>query len=198
MALIRKRASAPRSEARQGVLAPEDPDGTRTGDPSAGYEVADGDPWIFETDGAIAPEADVIVPLARLVAEADTLFARPGRTGVRLPNDRGLDAVLPHLAKLALIAIEIPKFGDGRGYSLARLLRERHGFLGEIRAVGNVLRDQLLYLHRSGFDAFELDPKFGPGGLDPVAALAAFDELPVYYQAAADVRLPLWKLVARS
>lgn len=195
MALIRKRASAPRSEAREGVLAAGASDRLAG---AAHYEVADADRWIFVNDGAVAADADVVVPLARLVAETDAIFARPGRTGVRLPNDRGLDAVVPHLSRLALIAIEIPKFGDGRGYSLARLLRERHAFTGEIRAVGNVLRDQLLYLHRSGFDAFELDPKFGPGGLDPVAALAAFDELPVYYQAAADVRLPLWKRVARS
>ena len=163
-----------------------------------GYVVADGDPWANVTDGPVAPEADVIVPLARLAAEPGALLGRAGRTGVRIPNDRGLEALLPHLARLSLVAIEIPKHGDGRGYSLARLLRERHGFAGEIRAIGNVLRDQLLYLHRCGFDAFELDPKYGPGGLDPSAALSAFAELDVAYQAAADVRLPLWKRVARS
>lgn len=179
MALIRKLESAPRSE-------------------RAGYAVATSDRWQSAPEGPVPADADVIVPLARLLAEHEALFARSGRTGVRLPNDRGLDPILPYLARLALIAIEIPKFGDGRGYSLARLLRERHGFEGEIRAVGNVLRDQLLYLHRSGFDAFELDPKYGPSGLDPAAALAAFDELGVTYQAAADVRLPLWKRVQRS
>jgi uncharacterized protein (DUF934 family) len=159
------------------------------------FEVAASDPWV--AGDAITDAADVIVSLARLEAEPAVLD-RAGRTGVRLPNDRGLDPVVPLLPRLSLIAIEFPKFGDGRGYSLARLLRERHGYRGELRAVGNVLRDQLLYLHRCGFDAFELDPKYGAGGLDPNEALAAFAELDVYYQAAADVRLPLWKRVPRT
>jgi uncharacterized protein (DUF934 family) len=160
------------------------------------YEVAQRDAWSVAGD-AIADADDVIVTLARLEAEP-AILDRNGRTGVRLPNDRGLDPIVPHLPRLSLIAIEFPKFGDGRGYSLARLLRERHGYRGELRAIGNVLRDQLLYLHRCGFDAFELDPKYGPGGLDPHEALSAFAELDVYYQAASDVRLPLWKRVQRS
>lgn len=153
------------------------------------YALAD-DAWTT----IVADDADVIVPVAQL---EPSLFARKGRTGVRLPNDHGVDAILPFLPKLALIAIEFPKHVDGRGYSLARLLRERHGYTGELRAVGNVLRDNLLFMHRCGFDAFELDPKYGPGGLDPAEALKAFDDLDVFYQAAADVRLPLWKRVHR-
>ena len=164
---------------------------------SGGYEVADHDLWLPIFDAAIGDTDRVIVPLARLEAEP-AILARTGATGVRIPNDRGLEPILAMLPKLSLIAIEFPKHVDGRGYSLARLLRERHGFTGELRAVGNVLRDQLLFLHRCGFDAFELDPKYGPGGLDPKSALAAFDELDVLYQAAADVRLPLWKRVTRA
>lgn len=165
----------------------------------ARYVVAERDAWTSAADGApVADAADVIVSLARLEAEHATLLSRTGRTGVRLPNDRGLDPIAPWLDRLALVAIEFPKHTDGRGYSLARLLRERHGFRGEVRAVGNVLRDNLLFMHRCGFDAFELDPKYGPGGLDPAEALKAFDDFDVFYQAASDVRLPLWKRVSRS
>lgn len=146
--------------------------------PNKKYALADADPW-----------AGKIVPIAQL--DASTV-------AVQLPNDHGVEAVLPHLDRLALIAIEFPKHTDGRGYTLARLLRERHRFAGELRAVGNVLRDNLLFMHRCGFDAFELDPKYGPGGLDPASALSAFDDFDVFYQAAADVRLPLWKRVHRA
>jgi len=156
--------------------------------------VLEDDSWTLAGE-TLPDDADVIVPIARLDESA---LARSGRTGVRLSNDHGVDPVLPFLPKLSLIAIEFPKHVDGRGYSLARLLRERHGYRGELRAVGNVLRDNLLFMHRCGFDAFELDPKYGPGGLDPKSALSAFDELDVYYQAASDVRLPLWKRVTRA
>ncbi len=161
------------------------------------YAIDDADPWLAVTDGPVPEGADVIVPLARAESEP-SICARSGRTGVRLPNDRGLDPLLPLLPRLSLVAIEFPKHVDGRGYSLGRLLRERHGFTGELRAVGNVLRDNLLFMHRCGFDAFELDPKYGPGGLDPASALSAFAELDVFYQAASDVRLPLWKRVSRA
>ena len=163
------------------------------------FELATDDAWTpVEGDAPITDFVDAIVPLARFETEPLAILSRSGRTGVRIPNDHGLDAILPWLGRLSLVAIEFPKHVDGRGYSLARLLRERHAFTGELRAVGNVLRDQLLYMHRCGFDAFELDPKYGPGGRDPESALAAFAEFGVYYQAAADVRLPLWKRVSRA
>ena len=101
------------------------------------------------------------------------------------------DDVEPHLAvllPLPLLAIAFPRFTDGRGYSLGRLLRERHGYRGELRAVGNVLRDQLFYMHRCGFDAFELQP-----GKSVTEALEAFAELSVRYQAAVDEPRPLFR-----
>jgi uncharacterized protein (DUF934 family) len=162
------------------------------------FALVDDDPWTALGDAPAAPDADVIVSLARLEGEAEPLLSRRGCTGVRLPNDRGLEPVLPFVDRLSLIAIEFAKHVDGRGYSLARLLRERHGYRGELRAVGNVLRDNLQFMQRCGFDAFELDPKYGPGGLDPQSALSAFDDFDVFYQAASDVRLPLWKRVQRA
>ena len=92
------------------------------------------------------------------------------------------------LGGVALVAVEFPKYVDGRGYSTARILRERYGFDGELRAVGNVLRDQLQYMERCGFDAFELEE-----GKDAEAALDAFGEISVAYQGAADPDLPLYR-----
>jgi uncharacterized protein (DUF934 family) len=181
MALIRRRPSAPRSEAR-----------------ASDFELVTGDAFVgIGEDEPCPADVDVLVSLRRFESEHAKLLTGTRRVGVRIPSDRGLEPILPWLARLALVAIEFPKFVDGRGYSLARLLRDRHGFTGELRAVGNVLRDQLGFMHRVGFDAFELDPKFGPGGRDPEATLSAFDDFDVLYQAAADEPLPLWKRVQR-
>jgi uncharacterized protein (DUF934 family) len=84
--------------------------------------------------------------------------------------------------------VNFPKFTDGRGYSTGRLLRERYGYRGELRAIGDIFRDQLLYLSRCGFDAFVLRP-----GEDPQAALAAFGDFSEAYQAAVDRPLPLFR-----
>ena len=137
------------------------------------------------------PDGDVVVSAQRLAAEPG-LVSRTGRLGVRCPNDQPLDAIVAHLDRLARIELEFPKFTDGRSYTLARRLREVHGYGGELVAVGDVLRDQLLYMLRCGFSAFELAP-----GTDATAALRAFDETSAHYQAACDLRLPLWKRVAR-
>lgn len=96
------------------------------------------------------------------------------------------------LSDAELVAIEFPKFTDGRGYSMARLLRGRLNYKGELRAVGNVLRDHLLFMQRCGFDAFALQP-----GKDIQEALSAFDELPERYQADAIEQQPLFRRVAR-
>lgn len=135
-------------------------------------------------DEPIPPTGDVIVSLGRQ-GEAS---GRDGRVGLRITGDTDPDAVAPVLAGLPLLAIEIPKHTDGRAYSLARLLRDRHGYRGELRAIGQVLREQLLYLARCGFDSFVLAP-----GKDPEDALSAFDELPVRYQPGADDEPPIWK-----
>ena len=76
--------------------------------------------------------------------------------GVIWPNSRGVAELVPYLDRLALVALVFPSFRDGRGYSQARLLRERYDFRGELRATGDVLRDQFLFLTRAGFDAFEV------------------------------------------
>jgi uncharacterized protein (DUF934 family) len=92
------------------------------------------------------------------------------------------------LAAVRVIAVNFPKYGDGRGYSIARLLRERYGYQGELRAVGVVARDQLRAMAQCGFDAFELRE-----GEDAHAALAAFDDISEAYQASAKQRVPLFR-----
>lgn len=128
-----------------------------------------------------------IVTLARYRTAHVALLARYPALGVRIPSDT-LPTDIPEVGRLALIAIEFPRFTDGRGYSIARLLRDRHGFTGELRAVGWVLRDQLFYLERCGFEAFELKP-----GKPLESALAAFGEFTATYQAAVDDPRPIYR-----
>lgn len=146
--------------------------------------------WVHlqAADPLPAEPVDVTVELSRFVAEHGSLARHPGRVGVRLAPADDVEPHLPALLELPLIAVEFPRFTDGRGYSLGRLLRERHGYRGELRAVGNVLRDQLFYMHRCGFDAFELQP-----GKSLQEALEAFGELSVRYQAAVDEPQPLFR-----
>ncbi|WP_434516983.1 DUF934 domain-containing protein [Dechloromonas sp. ARDL1] len=112
-----------------------------------------------------------ILPLAIYLAQVAALADSQASIGVLLgPNDDP-DALLPHLKRLPLIAVNFPAFADGRGYSTGRLLRSRYGFAGELRAVGDVLRDQLYFLERCGFSAFVLRDD-----QDLEAALTAFGD----------------------
>lgn len=144
------------------------------------------DTWQQVDDGApVPPNGGAIVSLDRWQAERDTLIGRNAPLGVRLRSDQSPQAIAGDLDRLELVALDFPHFKDGRGYSSARQLRERYGFTGEVRAVGNVLRDQLAFMARCGFDAFEY------AGRTPAAeALSAFTEIDVVYQTAADRRRP--------
>lgn len=152
------------------------------------------DAFVHVANGAELPaQGDVIVSLARYIEERDVLRARTGRVGVRLASNEQAHLVEPYLSEVALVAIEFPSFKDGRGYTTARLLRDRHGYKGEIRAVGDVLRDQLNAMRRCGFDAWELK-----AGKDIQGALQAFQEFSVTYQGAADDPRPLFRRRARA
>ncbi len=111
-----------------------------------------------------------------------------GEQGVLVRTDDSLDDVVAKIHLLSVIAIEFPQFTDGRGYSMARLLRERHGFKGEIRAVGEVLRDNLFYLSRCGFDSFVLSSPTEPS--KAIESLSAFSEA---YQASVERPQPLFR-----
>jgi uncharacterized protein (DUF934 family) len=136
------------------------------------------DSWRFLSDDEAAPSgAAIVVSLERWRREQDELIARPSPLGIRLAAGQHPGEIIAHLGRLALIALSFPKFTDGRAYSYARLLRERHGFRGELRAIGQVLRDQLLFMHRAGFDAFEIAKG------DPLEAWCkACREFSVFYQ----------------
>jgi len=150
------------------------------------------DTWSLLSAGATLadlPEAgDAIVPLPLWLAQRDVLALRTGRVGVWLHGHDDPAALAADLGSLPLVAVNFPKFSDGRGFSTAALLRERYGFKGELRAIGDVLRDQLFFLRRCGFDAFALRDD-----QDADAAAAAFDDFTEAYQAGVDEPLPLFR-----
>jgi uncharacterized protein (DUF934 family) len=144
------------------------------------------DPYVRALDDAPTPEGvPVIVPGQRFLADASELVGREAAIGVLWPNDRRVAELAPWLGNLALVALVFPKFRDGRAYSQARLLRERYGFRGELRATGDVLRDQFQFLLRAGFDAFEVKK---PADARAFAEAAA--RFSVFYQPSADGRMP--------
>ena len=126
----------------------------------------------------------VIVGIERFRRERLTLLARRGGLGVLLaPGDDAAELALD-LGSIAVIALDFPVYSEGRGYSTARLLREKYGYTGEIRAVGSVSRDRLRFMQRCGIDAFEFDAGDDAGTL--AAARAAFEEIRIDAQPAND------------
>ncbi len=146
-----------------------------------------GNDWLVadapEQLDAIAPDTPLFATLDLWQQQPERLSARPGPRGVRLRSDQGPEPLVPLLDRLAAVALEFPRFTDGRPYSHARLLRERHGFAGELRAVGQVLRDQLAFMLRCGFDSIEL-----PEDADVATWLRAAEPFEHWYQAAGDGR----------
>lgn len=138
---------------------------------------------------AIPAQGDLLVPLKLWQSSASALLGRSeGRTGVWLAPDEDPALIADSLDALALVAVFFPQFADGRGYSAARLLRERYGWKGELRAIGDVQRDQLFYLSRVGFDAFELND-----GIDAESALSALGDFSDAYQTSVERPLPLFR-----
>jgi uncharacterized protein (DUF934 family) len=131
---------------------------------------------------------DYIVPLALWREHGHALKARDGGLGVWLDSDEEAEEIGELANEFQVIALNFPAFTDGRNYSNARLLRDRYGYTGELRAIGDILRDQLFYLHRCGFDAFALR-----ADKDPYEALESLKDFSVTYQAATDEPLPLFR-----
>jgi uncharacterized protein (DUF934 family) len=132
---------------------------------------------------SIPPTGPVIVSLEQWLAGRDALLARGTPIGVRLRSDQSPESIAADVAEFAVVALEFPKFRDGRAYSYARLLRERYGFKGELRAVGDVLMEQLFFMVRTGFNAFEI--KSG----DPLREYqTALRDFSVWYQPTGDGR----------
>jgi uncharacterized protein (DUF934 family) len=139
---------------------------------------------------AALPAGKLLVPFAYWQTHRGVLGAirTPAQLGVWLNPDQEPADLADDFAAFSLIAIDFPVFRDGRGYSIARLLRSRYGWNGELRAIGDVLRDQLFYLSRCGFDAFAVR-----ADKDIHDALKAFSEFSVSYQAAQDQPKPLFR-----
>ncbi len=148
------------------------------------------DDWTLlprDVNAAELPTGDLILPFRVWVEARTELLARGSRAGVWLESDEQAEDLEPFLAELAIIAIDFPVFSDGRGYSNARILRERLGYDGELRAVGDVLRDQLFLMRRCGFDSFAL--RSDRDAAQAVSALADFRH--AYQHATIDPGVPL-------
>ena len=134
------------------------------------------------------PEGKVIMPFAYWQANREQLMATGRQFAVCINGDHETDEVAQDIKHFELIALEFPAFTDGRSYSHARLLRERFNYKGELRAVGDVLRDQLFFMYRCGIDSYELR-----ADKNIEDALKAFNEFTVRYQTAADQATPIYK-----
>ena len=143
------------------------------------------DLYLHVADGAELPgDGAVLVSAARFLEDPEALLKRAGKLGVIWPNNRDVDDLVPYLDRLAAVALVFPSFRDGRAYTQARLLRERHGYDGELRATGQVLRDQFVFMLRAGFDAFEVRKQADAEAFDEAARRYS-----VFYQPTGDGRL---------
>jgi uncharacterized protein (DUF934 family) len=147
------------------------------------------DDWTALADDAELPSSGrVILSLKRWQESRDALKTGDVSVGVRVPNTVDIATVWPELKDRALIAVEFPAFGDGRAFSQARVLREHLGFKGEIRAVGDVLRDQIYFMQRCGINA--MVPR---ADQDLQVCLGALKDFTIPYQSAADESIPVFK-----
>ena len=143
------------------------------------------DIFVHVPEGTELPgDGAILIPAARFLEDPEAILQRAGKVGVIWPNNRDIDDLVPYLARLAAVALVFPSFRDGRAYSQARLLRERHGFEGELRATGQVLRDQFVFMLRAGFDAFEVKKDS-----DAEAFAATANRYSVFYQPTGDGRV---------
>ena len=134
------------------------------------------------------PEQNAIVPLPVWQARKDELIGRGQPVGVWLDSHEEPEAIAADLDRFSVVAVNFPKFADGRGYSIARLLRERYGYAGELRSIGDVLQDQLYFMKRCGFDAYAVR-----ADKDIEAALAGLTDFSESYQTAVDQPQPLFR-----
>ena len=143
-------------------------------------------------EGVAVPSGKVMVPLKVWLAQRETLQRR-AELGVWLASAERAEDLQNDVAKFSVIAVDFPKFADGRGYSIAHHVRARLGYRGELRAIGDVLRDQLFYMQRVGFDAFV--PRADKNIHEALKGLSDFS---LTYQASADEKLPLFRRAQRG
>ena len=146
------------------------------------------DAFTWVPDEEILPKGDVIISLTRFQADGERLLGEGRAIGVRIEADEAVEDLAYDLPRLAVVALAYPKYQDGRAFTGARLLRERFAYAGEVRAVGDVLREQAGFMVRCGFDAFE--PADGSSAQEWQAATQRFRHV---YQRAADPRPPAFE-----
>jgi uncharacterized protein (DUF934 family) len=143
------------------------------------------DAFVAVADDAQLPaDGGVLISSARFLQDAAAILRRAGKVGVIWPNNRDVDDLVPYLGRLAVVALVFPTFRDGRAYSQARLLRERYLYRGELRATGQVLRDQFVFMLRAGFDAFDVKKQS-----DAEAFAQTVQRYSVFYQPTGDGRI---------
>ncbi len=135
-------------------------------------------------DAPLPPDGAVLVSAKRFLEHPEALLQRRAKLAVTWPNSRDIDDLVPYLDRLAAVALMFPTYRDGRAYSQARLLRERYLFRGELRATGQVLRDQFVFMLRAGFDAFEVKKQS-----DAEAFTETVKRYSVFYQPTGDGRV---------
>lgn len=155
------------------------------------------DRWQWIEDKAATlnalPAGPVLVPLALWQSQRDALLDRDGDLGIWLDSNEEAETIAADLGHFSVIGLHFPAYADGRNLSNAVLLRSRFGYKGEIRAVGDVARDQLSYMRRCGFDAFLIAPK-----LDPEQEMAGLKVMRDYYQGDVLEPKPLFRRIQRS
>ena len=142
----------------------------------------------IDDDAAISADANVLIPAECFLTDPESFLSRAGKSGVIWPNNRDVEDLAPYLDRLAVVALVFPGFRDGRAYSQARILHERHHFKGELRATGQVLRDQFLFMLRAGFDALDVKKQS-----DAEAFAATMQRYSVFYQPTGDGRVTAFR-----
>lgn len=152
------------------------------------------DHWrTLSDEDAVIGNGPIIISFERWRDARDALKRHNGPLGIRMKSDQPPALIADDIDRFDLIALEFPTLADGRAFSYARLLRERHSFKGELRAVGDVFKDQLYFMQRCGFSSFEL-----PAGRDPQDALGALKSFSVVYSPAADGARPAYQQRGKS
>ena len=150
------------------------------------------DDWVIAReidDAAFVPKDNTIFPFSYWQLNSGDLLKQNTSHAIWIDGDIETEQLSSHLNHLSIIALDFPAFKDGRSYTHARILRDRYNFEGELRAIGNVLRDQMFFMLRCGINCFEVTE-----GKNAEDALKSFNDFTVRYQAAADDAVPIYKL----
>ncbi|MEQ8196224.1 MAG: DUF934 domain-containing protein [Rhodospirillales bacterium] len=154
------------------------------------------DDWVrIKDDEAVPEDRPAFVSLKRWQSERETLSRRTAPLGIVLESNEAPSLIADDLPRFGAVALRFPKFNDGRAFSYACLLRDRYGFRGEVRAIGHIIRDQLLFLQRAGFDAMEVSFPDERAKTEWERALA---EISVFYQDTHDGRTSVFRLRHRA